>query len=375
MVDEAVRQEDFKGEIMFVRASIMLTISFLITVGNLILIKTLRRSNKMRRTRKILLISLSTADLFVGCVIIPIQLSESFYAPWRSTIPWCQFSFALDYFNMWTSFTSLVLFLLDLITHTQSPIQYARICTPKRSVFAVFSLWFWFGLISIVLAFSGLTITHGVENLDFRFCNALMFKEGYLTALCYIDILILIAFGLFYKKLNHVARQQIKNTASLRILSILQRERLRQQKINKTNMARRLIVVFCACWCPSILRDVLNAYDAEIVTQSFIMVAAVAVYSKSFFYCVIYYNSHGGYKRYFRRFLNLNVESTKKKSRELRDRALSKIRLGLRTPHPRLLDNQEEENADENNNNQVVSHTQSSVGNHTEIVARTQTSV
>ena len=357
MVDQGSKDaDDFKSEIAFARASIMLTLSFLITVGNIFLLITLRRSaKKMKPTSKFFFISLSIADLFVGCIIIPLQLSEVFYAPWRSSIAWCQLSNAMNFFNMWLSCLSLVLFLLDRIVYTESPLRYGRFTTSRRSVIAISLTWSLLFVISFVVAVSGITISSDAQKLKSNFCNALLLKTDYLTGLCLSDVIILITFGAFYKRVDRVSKHQFESiiSRSRRAHSILQIKRLTRREMNKTKMMRYLILVFCICWTPSILHDILNAYDREIVTQSFIMVSSFCVYSKSFLNCVVYYNLDERFKKSLQKVLHFNTTTIKRKSQKLSDRTLSKLRLGLRTPRPRLLESDKEHNTDRNNN-QVV---------------------
>ena len=364
------------SEIAFARAAIMLTLAFLITVGNVFLLITLRRSNKkMKPTSRLFLASISIADLFVGCIIIPSHLKEVFNTPRRSDVTWCQFSTAMNSFNMWMSCISVVLFLFDRIFFIQSPLRYRQFITPGRSVAIVSLMWSLLFLISIVVAVSGITLSDdNAQVMRSRFCNALLLKEDYLTVLCFGDVLIILTFGVFYNRVDHVNKRQMESIFSRRrrANSILQFERLTHREINKTKMMRYLIVVFCLCWTPSILQDILNTYDGEIVTHSFIMVSSFCVYSKSFFNCVIYYNFQEGYKKNLWKVLQFNKTSARKKSIKLRDRTLSKLRLGLRTPRSSLLETQ---HATDENNNNVVDCAQAQTEGIENVIVRTQTTV
>ena len=364
------------SEIAFARAAIMLTLSFLITVGNIFLLITLRRSaKKIKPTSKLFLASLSVADLFVGCIIIPSHLTEVFNTPRRSDIIWCQISTVLRFFNIWISCLSLMLFLFDRIFFIQSPLRYRQFITPRRSVVIVSLVWSLLFVISIAVAVSGITLSDDLTQImRSRFCNALLLNEDYLTVLCLSDFVIILTLGVFYKRVDHVNKHQMESIFSRRrrANSILQFERLTHREMNKTKMMRYLIFVFCLCWTPSILHDILNTYDGEIVTHSFIMVSSFCVYSKSFFNCIVYYNFQESYKKNLWKVLQFNKTSARRKSIKLSDRTLSKLRLGLRTPRSSLLGTQ---HVIDENNNGVIESAHAQTGEIETVMVRTQTTV
>ncbi|XP_066933248.1 beta-1 adrenergic receptor-like [Clytia hemisphaerica] len=352
------RYSEFKEEIAFLHAVVFLTLSFLITVGNIFVILALRRIKKVKHATKIFIFSLSIADLFVGCILIPLRLNEIFYADWTRTLKWCQLSVSVNILNLSASSLNLMIILIDRFIYVKSPLHYDEIVTPKRSIIVVSLLWTFVIMFSFLPIFSKLAIIPSAYRAEQdHLCKyATMLKQDYLYMMCFSDLVPLVVFGVLYYKIYRVASHQINEIKKQgrRALSTSQMKTLKSRERRMTRMICLLIIVFYCCWIPSILGGFFSIYDGELVTQSFIMVISVLVYSNSFFNCVIYYIYNDEFKKCFRKILHLDGGDSngteKMKSIKLRQRTLSKLRLGIRTPHARVLENQPPETSDLNNN-------------------------
>lgn len=300
----------FTREIIFVVVCTFLTISLLIVFGNIMVLLVLRRVQRIKVTTRMFMVSLSMADLFVGCILIPLRVNEVFYAPWTRTITWCQLSISMNILNLTASALNLLVMIIDRWFYIRIPLRYDKIVTRRRSAVVIATVWTFVLSISFVPIFSGLALqaNAGRNNVDHLCKYATTLKRGYLYFMVAGGVICLLTFSIVYFNVVNIANKQIikiRRQLPPGSISSAELKYLKHREKRNTRMLACLIATFYVCWIPEIVAESLSINDGEYVTQPFIVVISFLVYSNSYCNCAVYYFCNKEFRKHFKKLLHV----------------------------------------------------------------------
>ncbi|XP_078506739.1 alpha-2Db adrenergic receptor-like [Lissotriton helveticus] len=123
--------------------------------GNMLVVAAVRTSRALRAPQNLFLVSLASADLLVGTVIIPFSLANEVMGYWHFGSAWCSLYLALDVLLCTSSIVHLCAISLDRYWSVTNAISYNLQRTPRRIKVTIGVVW----LISATIALPPLFMT------------------------------------------------------------------------------------------------------------------------------------------------------------------------------------------------------------------------
>ncbi|KAJ1126357.1 hypothetical protein NDU88_004765 [Pleurodeles waltl] len=123
--------------------------------GNVLVVVAVRTSRALRAPQNLFLVSLASADLMVGTVIIPFSLANEVMGYWHFGSVWCSLYLALDVLLCTSSIVHLCAISLDRYWSVTNAITYNLQRTPRRIKITIAVVW----LISATIALPPLFMT------------------------------------------------------------------------------------------------------------------------------------------------------------------------------------------------------------------------
>ncbi|CAL8333891.1 alpha-2Db adrenergic receptor [Gadus morhua] len=184
-------------------ALIILVVIFMVSVtivGNVLVIVAVLTSRALRAPQNLFLVSLASADILVGTLVIPFSLANEVMGYWYFGSTWCAFYLSLDVLFCTSSIVHLCAISLDRYWSVTKAMSYNLKRTPKRIKTMIAIVW----VISAVISFPPLLMTKHAE----REC-LLNDETWYILSSCLVSFfapgLIMI---LVYCKIYKVAKQR-----------------------------------------------------------------------------------------------------------------------------------------------------------------------
>ncbi|CAL8263932.1 unnamed protein product [Lota lota] len=184
-------------------ALIIFVVIFMVSVtivGNVLVIVAVLTSRALRAPQNLFLVSLASADILVGTLVIPFSLANEVMGFWYFGSTWCAFYLSLDVLFCTSSIVHLCAISLDRYWSVTKAMSYNLKRTPKRIKSMIAIVW----VISAVISFPPLLMT----KHDEREC-LLNDETWYILSSCLVSFfapgLIMI---LVYCKIYKVAKQR-----------------------------------------------------------------------------------------------------------------------------------------------------------------------
>ncbi|KAM8974151.1 alpha-2Db adrenergic receptor-like [Pelodytes ibericus] len=141
--------------IIFAVGSIILST----VVGNILVVLAIFTSRALRAPQNLFLVSLASADILVGALIIPFSLAKEVMGYWHFGSLWCRMYLALDILFCTSSIVHLCAISIDRYWSVTKAVRYNLKRTPKRIKSMIAVIW----LVSAIISFPPLLKTKQKE--------------------------------------------------------------------------------------------------------------------------------------------------------------------------------------------------------------------
>lgn len=119
----------------------MFGLSILTIFGNTVVIYALQTDRHLRTVGNLFILSLATADLIVGCFVMPIAGIYAIMEKWNMGVILCQIWLSVDYTASTASIFNLLTLSLDRYWSITSPLQYLGKRTRTRALLLIGFAW------------------------------------------------------------------------------------------------------------------------------------------------------------------------------------------------------------------------------------------
>ncbi|CAF0755113.1 unnamed protein product [Adineta steineri] len=169
---------------------------FLTIVGNLLVLITFRR---MRTVGNLFILSLATADLIVGCFVMPIAGIYAITEKWNMSLILCQIWISVDFIASTASIFNLLTLSLDRYWSITSPLQYLGKRTRTRALLLIGFAW-GLSLLWIIPIFGWHHFNNGIRQIEDGKCepeytHSKVFKVSTAIINFYLPLLVLISLN------------------------------------------------------------------------------------------------------------------------------------------------------------------------------------
>ncbi|KAM5172468.1 alpha-2Db adrenergic receptor-like [Mantella aurantiaca] len=118
-------------------------------VGNILVVLAIFTSRALRAPQNLFLVSLASADILVGALIIPFSLAKEVMGYWRFGNIWCSLYLALDILFCTSSIVHLCAISIDRYWSVTKAVSYNLRRTPKRIKSMIAIIW----VVSAIISF------------------------------------------------------------------------------------------------------------------------------------------------------------------------------------------------------------------------------
>ncbi|XP_044133689.1 alpha-2Da adrenergic receptor-like [Bufo gargarizans] len=125
-------------------------------IGNILVVLAVFTSQALRAPQNLFLVSLASADILVGALIIPFSLAKEVMGYWYFGNVWCSMYLALDILFCTSSIVHLCAISIDRYWSVTKAVKYNLKRTPKRIKSMIAIIW----LVSAVISFPPLLKTN-----------------------------------------------------------------------------------------------------------------------------------------------------------------------------------------------------------------------
>ncbi|CAB4059784.1 HRH1 [Lepeophtheirus salmonis] len=115
--------------------------SFTTFVGNAMVLHAIRTEKRLQTVSNMFIMSLASADLTVGLIVMPISSAYALTGDWKFGYVVCQFWLVIDYTASTASIFNLCILSLDRYWSISTPLQYLRKRTKKRALIMIGLAW------------------------------------------------------------------------------------------------------------------------------------------------------------------------------------------------------------------------------------------
>lgn len=216
-------------------------LSCLITLGNFSVILAVLSTPSLRKATNISLVSLAAADLFVGVIVLPLRLVESWTSfEWSRTILWCKFSLCLTLLSLSASVLNLFVVTVERYFAIILPLMYETKITSRRICGAVVFFWFFAILVSFFPFFEFKRFKAQERSEQHKICRFAdtMSAEYLISFVAIIVVMPTLFISYAYGRIHRAARKLRNRLKSLQVQSNTQPQEvasaLRESKTTKT---------------------------------------------------------------------------------------------------------------------------------------------
>ncbi|XP_066506533.1 trace amine-associated receptor 13c-like [Hoplias malabaricus] len=231
---------------------------------NLLVIISISHFKQLHSPTNLLILSLAVADLFVGLVVMPVNIMQLMDSCWYLGKVGCYISPIINFLSLSASLFSLILIAVDRYIAVSDPLLYStRISVCKMSVFIILGWSFSLFYVIIYLYFND--HFHQSQIRCYGECVLVIKYTWVIIDLVFFFItpcsLILILYSIIFK----IARNQAKAVRAV-TSGVSNSQRDKVSKSSETKAAKKLgivIFVYLACWVPVFI----SSLTAESVTS------------------------------------------------------------------------------------------------------------
>lgn len=285
----------------------LVMIVMLISVaGNLTVLLAICRFRSLRTLTNAFVASLSVTDLLVAVLVMPVGAYQLMAGlRWQLGQTACVLATCFDVWLCTSSILHLCCVACDRYTAICTPFKYPSIITKKSVVCLLFACW----TMPTLMSFLPLTQNWHVVGIEEKVKEKTP-NHGeacvFLVNKVYAVICSTLAFyapavfmGLLNARIFVVAQKQARAIRSTCVGSDTRRQKLRRE----TRAARTLSIimsVFCACWCPFFILNVLDPFLDYTIDSGLWQTALWLGYANSAVSPFLYYFFNRSYRRAFR---------------------------------------------------------------------------
>nr|XP_023652926.1 trace amine-associated receptor 1-like [Paramormyrops kingsleyae] len=300
---------------VWVPVYVLLGATILLTVlGNLLVIVSIALFRQLHTPTNYLILSLATADLLVGVVVMPPSMVRSVETCWYFGNVFCRIHTSTDFTLCHASILHLTLISIERYYAVCQPFQYNTKISTSTVVPLIIISWTVSSIFGFGMIFLDLNIW-GIEDLyRYDYCEGGCFVlQGKMAnSLSYVlafYILALVILGL-YLKIFHVAQKQassIQSRGCVNVYAGRESTLIRKLEQKATRTLGIVVGVFLSCWMPFFLCNTVNAlfgHETPVLLEVFGWIG----YSNSGWNPVIY----GFFYKWFRKPLVCAILETYK---------------------------------------------------------------
>ena len=268
---------EFFHQLILAKKILYILISILIIIGNTLVLLATCRERNLHQPNKYFIACLAVADLLVGIFLGPerVYLSSMDYESLRNiSTHLCRFIVWIETLVLTASICSLIFVSFDRYLKISKPLQYRSRMTTSKSLKLIFITW----LISFAFATYAATPNSGSRGFlsGFGVFCCVNYNEtkrdAFYTFLSIILFLPAILMLLVYARIFVVAhqRQKMLQNGELGETSIGQKQRsVLRQDLKIVRMLLIVVGVFCLCWLPIGVYNLLLLYCPKFIYWSF----------------------------------------------------------------------------------------------------------
>ncbi|CAF0900219.1 unnamed protein product [Adineta ricciae] len=226
---------------------------FLTISGNLIVLSSFRR---MRTVGNLFILSLATADLIVGCFVMPIAGIYAIMEKWNMGLILCQIWISVDFIASTASIFNLLTLSLDRYWSITSPLQYLGKRTRTRALLLIGFAW-GLSLLWVVPIFSWHHFNDGKRYIEPDKCepeytHSKVFKVSTAIINFYLPLLVLISLNgrIYYeikRRYKNVLLQRHSNKINEPITTTTNNNSIHNRKVNPTSNRSRSPITVTLC--------------------------------------------------------------------------------------------------------------------------------
>ncbi|XP_063784057.1 alpha-2Db adrenergic receptor-like [Pseudophryne corroboree] len=178
-------------------------------IGNILVVLAIFTSRALRAPQNLFLVSLASADILVGALIIPFSLAKEVMGYWAFGNIWCSMYLALDILFCTSSIVHLCAISMDRFWSVTKAVRYNMRRTPKRIKSMIAVIW----VVSAIICFPPLLKTSSHEEWK---CN-LNDDTWYVLFSCTVSFFLpCIIMILLYCRIYRVAKHRASTVSNLR---------------------------------------------------------------------------------------------------------------------------------------------------------------
>ncbi|XP_053573048.1 alpha-2Db adrenergic receptor-like [Bombina bombina] len=177
-------------------------------VGNILVVLAIFTSRALRAPQNLFLVSLASADILVGALIIPFSLAKEVMGYWHFGVVWCSMYLALDILFCTSSIVHLCAISMDRYWSITKAVKYNLKRTPKRIKSMIAVIW----VVSAIISFPPLL---KAKHKDWE-CH-LNDDTWYVLFSCTVSFFVpCIVMMFLYCRIYQVAKHRASTVSSLR---------------------------------------------------------------------------------------------------------------------------------------------------------------
>uniref|UniRef100_A0A8C5M3L1 G-protein coupled receptors family 1 profile domain-containing protein n=1 Tax=Leptobrachium leishanense TaxID=445787 RepID=A0A8C5M3L1_9ANUR len=178
-------------------------------VGNILVVLAIFTSRALQAPQNLFLVSLASADILVGALIIPFSLAKEVMGYWYFGNLWCSMYLALDILFCTSSIVHLCAISIDRYWSVTKAVKYNLKRTPRRIKGMIAIIW----VVSAIISFPPLLKTNRLEEWHCDLNNDTWYVLFSCTVSFFVPCLVMI---LLYCRIYRVAKHRVSMVSNLR---------------------------------------------------------------------------------------------------------------------------------------------------------------
>ncbi|XP_068128931.1 alpha-2Db adrenergic receptor-like [Hyperolius riggenbachi] len=178
-------------------------------VGNILVVLAIFTSRALRAPQNLFLVSLASADILVGALIIPFSLAKEVMGYWHFGSIWCSMYLALDILFCTSSIVHLCAISMDRYWSVTKAVSYNQRRTPKRIKSMIAAIW----VVSAIISFPPILKTNSHKENKCDLNDDTWYVLFSCTVSFFLPCIIMI---LLYCRIYRVAKHRANTVSHLR---------------------------------------------------------------------------------------------------------------------------------------------------------------
>ena len=239
-----------RSGLIYIHVIVEIMIAIPTILGNILILISISQFPSLRSRSNILIANLGVADLFVGCILIPINVADLLWKGESSLDLLCFLELTLFTCFLTASVYNNFVISLERFSIICCPLWYARKFKKHLLYILVAVMWFLAVAVSVVPYF-GLQRHPDFEtpcSIDFGY------KAEYVTFLSALIVSAILASFSMYGCVIKTALFQLRKTKSSR------KNRKLRRYAKRTWVMMVIFVVFVVCWTPYVVLVILGVF-------------------------------------------------------------------------------------------------------------------